>query len=77
MDIILPLDKMTAEEKLHALDAIWTDLLKHPDQIPLQQWHKDLLDERQQMVAEGRAKYVAWETAKKEIDDDISRGRTE
>lgn len=47
------------------------------DQIPLQQWHMELLNERQQMVAEGQAKYVAWKTAKKEIDDEIAGGRTE
>ena len=77
MSTILNLEKMTTEEKLLALDEIWSDLLKNPDQIPIQQWHKDLLDERQRMVAEGKADYISWEQAKKEIAEEIARGRPE
>ena len=77
MSSVLNLEKMSAEEKLRALDEIWSDLLRNPDQIPFQQWHKDLLDERQRMVAEGKADYIPWEQAKKEIAEDIARGRPE
>ena len=56
MSTALNLEKMTAEEKLQLLDQLWADLLKSPAQIPLQQWHKDLLDEREHLVAEGTAK---------------------
>ncbi len=75
MSTILNLEKMTAEEKLLALDEIWSDLLKNPDQIPIQQWHIDLLEERQRLVAEGQAHYIPWAQAKKEIAEEIARGR--
>lgn len=75
MSTILPLDKMTVEEKLKLVEEIWDDLLKTPDQLPIQQWHKDLLDERAQQVAEGKAHYIPWEQAKREIAEEITRGR--
>ncbi len=77
MSTVLNLAKMSATDKLRALDEIWSDLLQHPEQIPFQQWHKDLLDERQRMVTEGKAHYIPWEQAKKEIADEIARGRSE
>ncbi|MEK7229203.1 MAG: addiction module protein [Candidatus Binatota bacterium] len=30
-------------------------------------WHKDILDERRQRIAEGKARFVDWEKAKAEI----------
>ncbi len=75
MSTILPLDKMTTEDKLRALEEIWSDLLKTPDQIPIQQWHIDLLEERQCLVAEGKAHYIPWAQAKREIAEEIARGR--
>lgn len=75
MSTILPLDKMTTEEKLKLVEEIWDDLLKSPDRLPIQQWHKDLLDERAQLVAEGKARYIPWEQARREIAEEIARGR--
>jgi hypothetical protein len=68
MQITLPLDKMSVEEKLRLMDEIWADLLKNEDQIPIPEWHLDILREREQMVAEGKMSYVPWEQAKQELD---------
>jgi hypothetical protein len=35
------------------------------------QWHQEVLDERETQVAEGRAKYIDWEIAKREILDAV------
>ncbi len=77
MSTILPLDKMTVEEKLKLVEEIWDDLLKSPDALPLQQWHKDVLDERERLVAEGKERYIPWEQAKREIAEEIARKRQE
>ena len=34
MGAVLPLDKMTTQEKLRALEAIWDDLSHAPEDIP-------------------------------------------
>ena len=75
MNISLPLDKMTVAEKLNLMEEIWADLSRNPDDIPVPQWHLDLLREREQLVKEGKAHYIDWETAKKQIDEAIARGR--
>lgn len=75
MNISLPLHKMTVEEKLSLMEEIWADLSRNPDDIPVPQWHLDLLREREQLVKEGKAHYIDWETAKKQIDEAIAKGR--
>ena len=71
MHITLPLDQMTVEEKLRLMDEIWADLLKNEDRIPIPERHLEILREREQMVAEGKADYIPWEQAKQEIAEMI------
>ena len=67
MTVELPLAQMTVAEKLHTLELLWSDLCRDESQIPAPQWHKDLLDRREQLVAEGKAHFEDWETAKQWI----------
>ena len=67
MDALLPLDQMTAEEKLRALEAIWDDLCRNDEQIPVADWQKELLDHRQGQIAAGEAKFSDWETVRQSI----------
>jgi hypothetical protein len=73
MATTLELDRMTVEEKLAAMEALWADLARNPENVPVPQWHKDLLDERERAVEEGSAKFMDWETAKKQIADEIRK----
>ena len=67
MSATLQLDRMTLEEKLRAMDALWENLSRNEKNIPVPQWHKELLDERERLVKEGKAKFMDWETAKGQI----------
>ena len=67
MIVELPLAQMSVEEKLHTLEVLWNDLRRKEEDIPVPQWHRDLLEERSRLVREGRAKFIDWETAKKRI----------
>jgi hypothetical protein len=67
MTVELPLAQMSLEEKLHALDLLWSDLCRHEKNIPVPQWHRDLLDKRARLTREGKAKFSSWESAKKRI----------
>jgi Putative addiction module component len=67
MTVELPLDQMTVEEKLHTMETLWSDLCRGEQNIPVPQWHKDLLAERERLVREGKAHFTDWETAKKNI----------
>ena len=68
----LPLEEMTVTEKLQVMEELWSDLCCNQDQIPVPQWHKDILDKRGELVKQGKATFVDWKTAKKRIANRIS-----
>ncbi len=68
----LPLEQMTVKEKLQVMEELWSDLCCNQDHIPVPQWHKDILDEREKLINEGRVKFIALETVKRHIVDRIS-----
>ena len=67
MDVQLPLDTMTVEEKLRAMEDIWADLLRSPENIPSPDWHRDVLDAREQRRRDGSLAYEDWTVAKEQI----------
>jgi Putative addiction module component. len=69
---VIQIDQMTLEEKLLAMEALWDDLCRREAGVPVLQWHKDLLDERERLVREGKAQFTDWETAKRRITGQTS-----
>jgi putative addiction module component (TIGR02574 family) len=72
MDTVLPLDRMTVEEKLRAIEMLWDDLCRNEKQLPVADWQKQLLDEREQQIQTGKAKFSDWDAAKKRIRERTS-----
>jgi hypothetical protein len=72
MSMNLPLKDMTLQEKLAAMELLWDDLTRSPESVESPDWHKDILDARRDRIAEGKAYFVDWETAKKDIRSKIS-----
>jgi putative addiction module component (TIGR02574 family) len=68
----LSLDQMTIKEKLQIMEELWRDLCSNQDQVPVPQWHKNLLDNREEAFRNGQANLLDWETVKKRIADRIS-----
>jgi hypothetical protein len=68
----LALKRMTLHEKLAAMEALWEDLSATPEAIESPAWHKEVLEQRQNRIAEGKAGYTAWETAKADIRRQVS-----
>ena len=67
MPISLPLDKMTTEEKLQIMEAIWEDLTRDEASFESPAWHKVALEERRQQEARGETSYIPWDQAKEEL----------
>lgn len=68
----LPIENMTVAEKLSAMEALWDALCRDEEQILVQEWHKQVLDERQQQIEAGQATFTDWETAKARIRNRLS-----
>ncbi len=64
---ILPLDKMSVEEKLQTMETLWQSLSSDPTAIESPVWHQEELAQRERKIESGEAKFVEWEIAKAEI----------
>ena len=68
----LSIEKMMVKGKLEVRKEFWTDIPCEHDRIPVPHWHKEILDKREKLVMEGKARFVDMESAKKRIADRIS-----
>ena len=67
MSTSFQISQMTIAEKLRMMEELWDDLRARAEGVPVPQWHKDLLDERQQRIDAGEATFSDWESAKERI----------
>ena len=63
----LPLEEMTLQEKLAAMESVWEDIAGSTKRDDSPGWHKDILDERAKRLATGEACFDDWETAKAKL----------
>lgn len=69
---VMQIDQMTLEEKLSAMEALWDDLCRREEGIPMLPWQQELLEERERLIRDGQARFSDWETAKRRITDQTS-----
>lgn len=67
MQTVLPLEKMSREEKLRIMEELWADLSRDESQVELPAWHGDVLRERAEAVKSGKETFVDWEEVKKQL----------
>ena len=67
MNVPLLPEKMTIPEKLAAIELLWDDLCRFPEDVPSPQWHGKILDEREKKVLGGDASFSDLNEAKKRI----------
>lgn len=60
--------QMSLPEKVALLETVWSEIAADPSQVEVPQWHKDILDERDLALKEGRATVLEWDEAKGQID---------
>ena len=72
MSVLLQLDQMTLADKLRAMEALWEDLCRNEESVPVPQWHKEVLDERERLgqalrrlLAQGSI--LGWEPAQLDL----------
>ena len=72
MNVTLPLEKMSTEEKIQTMETLWDDLCKKADSLRSPLWHKDILQEREEKLKTGEDEFVDWEKAKNQLRNNIS-----
>jgi hypothetical protein len=69
--ITLPLNEMTVEEKLQAMEMLWADLSRRSEDVPSPDWHGAVLLEREAALARGEEEVEDWESAKRRIRTEL------
>ncbi|MEP6604202.1 MAG: addiction module protein [Spartobacteria bacterium] len=64
---ILPLNEMSAEEKVRTMESLWESLSANPEAVESPAWHEEELRERERKIASGETKFINWEDAKADI----------
>lgn len=57
---------MSTDEKFSVINMIWRDIASSSD-IPVPEWHLDLLRKREQEVASGSVELLDWTNVRAEI----------
>ncbi len=66
MSVELPLGSMTTSEKLHLMESIWDSLRTAPD-LPVPDWHRQVLEERTRQLDAGEVEFSDWEAVKERL----------
>ena len=69
MPATIDLQKMSAPDKLRLMEDLWTALSSKDVSSPA--WHGDILAERDRLIESGAEKFVDWETAKRQLRDEL------
>ena len=67
----IPLEKMSVEEKLQAMELLWTDLCSRADSVESPSWHGEVLANTDAAVARGEITFEDWDAAKRKIAKEI------
>jgi hypothetical protein len=68
----IPLEKMSVEEKLQAMESLWDDLCSKAAGVTSPAWHKDVLAERDVAQKRGDDEFEDWDAAKRNIRNKVS-----
>lgn len=61
------IDRMSSEEKLQALEALWESIAREGDRYPPPAWHEDELKRTQERFESRAEQPMDWETAKQQL----------
>lgn len=71
MQVAIPLERMTAAEKLQAIEDIWSDLARISEDVPSPAWHADVLRAREERITNGTSRFMEISEAKQAVRDRI------
>jgi len=63
----IDMQRMSREEKLRVMHALWEDLARDEDALESPAWHGEALRETEERVHSGTEKVLDWDQAKAEL----------
>jgi hypothetical protein len=71
MHLAIPLERMTATDKLQAIEELWADLVRESADVPFPAWHGDVLRAREQRIADGASRFLDISEAKQAVREQL------
>jgi len=71
MQLVIPLNEMSATDKLEAIEEIWADLSRNASDMPSPAWHADVLCVRENRISEGSSRFLNIAEAKQAVREQI------
>lgn len=66
-DLCAQIPRLSTLEKLVAMEALWASLHQAIEDSDPPDWHRELLDQRMELIRSGAAVYEDWSDVKKEL----------
>lgn len=63
---------MTQEEKLRAMDVLWSSIVSSSGAYEPPAWHEAVLRERRRRVEAGEETFIPWEEAKRQLQEEFA-----
>ena len=63
---------MTQEEKLRAMDVLWSSIVSSSGAYEPPAWHEAVLRERRRRVEEGEETFIPCEEAKRQLQEEFA-----
>jgi putative addiction module component (TIGR02574 family) len=60
-------DKLSMDEKIEYVQSLWDKIAATPEEVPVPDWHLQILDERLESLRTKPNEGKAWEQVKQEI----------
>ena len=67
MAVTLPIGRMSREDKLRAMEALWGDLSRDEAEADSPGWHGAVLRQTEQLVRKGKARFSDRPSARRRI----------
>jgi putative addiction module component (TIGR02574 family) len=58
---------LSPAEKIQLVEDLWDDIAAHPEDIPVHDWQKQLLDERRAKLDANPESALSWEEVKRRV----------
>lgn len=68
-------DDLSGAEKLDYLQALWDRIAAHPDEVPVPDWHRELIEERLAEHRAGPDDVTPWEEVREAVREKLRRDR--
>jgi hypothetical protein len=66
-DLCAQIPSLSLADKLNAMEALWTSLHQTIEDSAPPDWHRELLEQRMNLISSGQAIYEDWSDVKKEL----------